>query len=187
MCPLSQSSCCTLLTVMQWPLLNSTLVPHEGKSWQSECEKAIPEWAPFHPSNWLAMGHTSKANIPEISEFYPSCHHVVGQWITTCLSLCCRCGLLAYVYTGVSVSSKCLSGGKVALIYYGSVALTFTVWHFRLEQDYFSLETKANISKQLKFPFKRTGCSTLFLVSKNNVRPQLDFLGDIALLGKYVQ
>ena len=50
----------------------------ERKSQQSECEKAIPE-APFHPSNWLAMGHTSKANSPEISVFLnPSCHHVCG-------------------------------------------------------------------------------------------------------------
>ena len=130
MCPLSQSSCCTLLTMMQWPPLTGTLVPHEGRSWQSECEKAIPEWAPFHPSNWLAMGHTSKANIPEISVFYPSCHHVVGQWITMCVVSCCRRGLLAYVYTGVSVLVRCLSGGKVALIYYGSVALTFTVRQF---------------------------------------------------------
>ena len=127
MCLLPQSSCCTLLTVMQWPLLTGTLVPHEGKSWQLECEKAIPEWAPFHPSNWLTTGHTSKANIPEISVFYLSCHHVVGQWIAMVLCLCCRRGLLAYVYTGVSVLVKCLSGGKVALIYYGSVALTFTV------------------------------------------------------------
>ena len=43
------------------------------------------------------------------------------------VSLCCRRGLLAYAYTGVSVLVMCLSGGKVALIYYGSVALTFTV------------------------------------------------------------
>ena len=45
-------------------------------------------------------------------------------------SLCCRRGLLAYVYNGVSLITsvlKCLSGGKVALIYYGSVAMTFTV------------------------------------------------------------
>ena len=112
MCPLSQSSCCTLLTVMQWPPLTGTLVPHEGKSWQSECEKAIPEWAPFHLSNWLAMGHTSKANIPEISVFYPSCHHVVGQWITKGVWSCCRRGLLAYVYTGVSVLVTALVAGK---------------------------------------------------------------------------
>ena len=45
------------------------------------------------------------------------------------LGLWSRRGLLAYVYTGVSVLLKCLSGGKVALIYYGSVALTFTVRH----------------------------------------------------------
>ena len=99
------------------------------KEWQSECEKAIPEWAPFHPSNWLAMGHTSKANIPEISVFYPSCHHVVGQWIglmvvslvwTWFISLCIQWCLWL---------NECLSGGKVALIYYGSVALTFTVRH----------------------------------------------------------
>ena len=112
MCPLSQSFCCTLLTMMQWPPLTGTLVSHEGKSWQSESEKAIPEWAPFHPSNWLAMGHTSKANIPEISVFYPSCHHVMGQWITTVLCLCWRRGLLAYVYTGVSVLVSALVAGK---------------------------------------------------------------------------
>ena len=153
MCPLSQSSCCTLLNVMQWPLLTGTLVPHEGKSWQSECEKVIPEWAPFHPSNWLAKGHTSKANIPEISVFYPSCHHVVGQWITMVLCLCCRRGLLAYVYTGVSVLVKCLSGGKVALIYYGSVALTFTVrqicfiWYGAVKEEMnFTLRTTPTIN-----------------------------------------
>ena len=32
MCPLSQSSCCTSLTVMQWPPLTGTLVPHEGRA-----------------------------------------------------------------------------------------------------------------------------------------------------------
>ena len=46
------------------------------------------------------------------------------------LGLWSRRGLLAYVYTGVSVLLKCLSCRKVALIYYGSVALTFTVRQF---------------------------------------------------------
>ena len=32
MCPLSQSSCCTSLTVMQRPPLTGTLVPHEGRA-----------------------------------------------------------------------------------------------------------------------------------------------------------
>ena len=48
------------------------------------------------------------------------------------LGLWCRRGLLAYAYNGVSEwvnATECLSGGKVALIYYGSVALTFTVRH----------------------------------------------------------
>ena len=116
MCPLSQSSCCTLLTMMQWPPLKGTLVLHEGKSWQSECEKAIPEWAPFHPSNWLAMGHTSKAYIPEISVFYLSCHHVVGQWIRMSLSLWCKRGLLAYVYNGVSDWMNALVAGNGSYI-----------------------------------------------------------------------
>ena len=38
-----------------------------------------------------------------------------------------RHGLLANVSAGVSVTTECLSGGKVALIYYGLVAMTFTV------------------------------------------------------------
>ena len=60
------------------------------------------------------MGHTSKANIPEIWVFYPSCHHVVGQWITkVAWSFGSRRGLLAYVYSGVFVwMNECLSGGK---------------------------------------------------------------------------
>ena len=43
---------------------------HTCSAWRKE--PAIGEWkgnpvAPFNPSNWLAMGHTSKANSPEIS------------------------------------------------------------------------------------------------------------------------
>ena len=82
----------------------------EGR--QSECEKAIPEWAPLHGSDWLAMGHTSKANIPEISVFCPSCHHVVGAMNNKELGLWCRRGLLAYVYNGCLCLNECLSGGK---------------------------------------------------------------------------
>ena len=51
MCPLPQSSCCTYVTVMQWPPLKGTLVQDEGKSQQSECENAIPHKPIFHPSN----------------------------------------------------------------------------------------------------------------------------------------
>ena len=57
-------------------------------------------------------------------EPYRNCRGAMNNKV---LPLCCRRGLLAYVYTGVSVLVRCLSGGKVALIYYGSVALTFTV------------------------------------------------------------
>ena len=61
----------------------------------------------------------------------PPCRGAMNNKV---LGLWSRRGLLAYVYTGVSVLLKCLSGGKVALIYYGSVALIFTVRHF-LQED----------------------------------------------------
>ena len=101
---------------MQWPPLTGTLVLHEGRAaigvW-----KGNPWWAPLHRSDWLAMGHTSKANIPEISVFYPSCHHVVGQWITKSVwSFGSRRGLLAYVYNGVSDRMNALVAGNGSYI-----------------------------------------------------------------------
>ena len=47
MCPLPRSSCCARLTVMHWPPLKGTLVPHGRKSQQSECEKAILSTLPI--------------------------------------------------------------------------------------------------------------------------------------------
>ena len=41
---------------------------------------------------------------------------VMRQWITKSFVPWCRRGLLAYVYNGVSLTTECLSGGKVALI-----------------------------------------------------------------------
>ena len=100
---------------MQWPPLTGTLVPHEGRAaigvW-----KGNPWWAPLHRSDWLAMGHTSKANIPEISVFYPSCHHVVGAMNNKDLGLWCRRGLLAYVYNGVFVWMNALVAGNGSYI-----------------------------------------------------------------------
>ena len=72
--------------------------------------------APFHPSNILAMGHTSKANSPEISVFYPSCHHVVGHKEQRAMCLWCRCGLLANVSVGVSVQLNALVVGNGSYI-----------------------------------------------------------------------
>ena len=90
----------------------------EGR--QSECEKAIPEWAPLHGSDWLAMGHTSKANIPEISVFYVRAATMSwGNNNKGTLSLGSRRGLLAYVYSGVFVwsnTNECLSGGNCSYI-----------------------------------------------------------------------
>ena len=37
---------------------------------------------------------------------------VMGQWITMRVCLCCRHGLLAYVYIGVSVLVSALVAGK---------------------------------------------------------------------------
>ena len=61
------------------------------------------------------MGHTSKANIPEISVFYPSCHHVVGANDNKEL-VPCRRGLLAYVYSGVSDLMNALVAGNSSYI-----------------------------------------------------------------------
>ena len=62
------------------------------------------------------MGHTSKANIPEISVFYPSCHHVMGQMNNKELVPCSRRGLLAYVYNGVSDRMSALVAGNGSYI-----------------------------------------------------------------------
>ena len=93
--------------MMHWPSVKGTLVPHEGKSRQSECEKAIL-MAPFHPSYWLAMGNTSKALSPEISEFkseLPPCHG--GKWLQRAWSL------MSVVYS----IDKCQVSSVVSLLW----------------------------------------------------------------------
>ena len=62
------------------------------------------------------MGHTSKANSPEISVFYPSCHHVVGHKEQRVMAYACRHGLLANVSVGVSVQLNALVAGNGSYI-----------------------------------------------------------------------
>ena len=62
------------------------------------------------------MGHTSEANSPEISVFYPSCHHVVGHKEQRACSLWHRRGLLANVSVGVSVQLNTLVAGNGSYI-----------------------------------------------------------------------
>ena len=74
------------------------------------------------------MGHTSKANIPEISvkSKLPPCHGGIKDNKESCISVAwfiSRC-----IYAGVS-TWNCFSGGKVALICLWLKALTFTVQH----------------------------------------------------------
>ena len=77
-----------------------------------------------------------------------------GQMIRLIVASLCRRGLLAYVYNGVSLTTvECLSGGKVALIYYGSVAMTFTVrqiLRFTTQQMLFSIKAATAIDLILK-------------------------------------
>ena len=121
MCPLPQSSCCTSLTVMQWPLLTGTLVPHEGK---------IRQWLSLRllstlPIDWQQVTHPRLIVLrSQFKSELPPCPGGINNKELVSLV---RRGLLPNVSVGVSVQLNCLSGGKWLLIYYGLVAMTFTV------------------------------------------------------------
>ena len=75
------------------------------------------------------MGHTSKANIPEISVFYVRAATMSwGNNNEGIFGPFSRRGLLAYVYSGVSLTKNALVVGIGSYIV-RSVSVTFTVRH----------------------------------------------------------
>ena len=90
------------------------------EGWQSECEKAIPdELLSTDPIDWQWATHPRLIFLRSQC-FIRAATMSSGRMITMSFVPCSRCGLLAYVYNGVSLTMsvlvKCLSGGKVALI-----------------------------------------------------------------------
>ena len=126
MCPLSQFSCYTLLTVMQWPPLTGTLVPHEGKSGNRSVKRqSLSELLSTLPIDWQRFTHPRLIFLRSQCFIRAATMSWDNEYECVCVSLSRR-GLLAYVYNGVSLTTTALVAG-MALIYYGSVALTFTV------------------------------------------------------------
>ena len=99
---------------MQWPPLTGTLVPHEGKSQQSENEKAILWLLSTLPIDWQWVTHPRLIVLR--SQYFIRAATMSWGIKNKELGLWCRCGLLANVSVGVSVQLNALVVGNGSYI-----------------------------------------------------------------------